>query len=72
LSIVICPVVNIFPNPSVGYDTRALQLRKMTRDAGLAHAQNLLQLRDGKLFLLEEQQQAKTSRICQQSEQIKG
>jgi len=44
----------------------------MTRDAGLAHAQNLLQLRDGKLFLLEEQQQAKTSRICQQSEQING
>jgi hypothetical protein len=32
----------------------------------------LLQLRDGKLFLLEEQQQAEPSRICQQSEQING
>ena len=61
LSIVVCSVVNIFANSPIGYDARALQLGKMTRDAGLAHAQNLLQLRNRKLFLLEEQQQANRS-----------
>ena len=42
LSIVVCPIVNIFPDPAVRYDAGALQLCEMTRDAGLAHAQNLL------------------------------
>src|SRR6266480_2758451 len=45
LSIVVCAVVNIFPNSPISHDTSALQLREMTRDTRLAHTQNLLQLR---------------------------
>ena len=46
------------------------QLREMTGDARLAHAANLLQLRDGKFFLFEKQQQAQPGRIGQKAEQI--
>ncbi len=72
LSVVVCAVVNIFPNPSIRYHAGPLQLREMTGDARLAHAQNLLKFRHRKLFLFEKQEQAQPGRIRQQSEQIYG
>jgi hypothetical protein len=44
----------------------------MTGDARLAHTQNLLQLCDGKLFLLEQKQQTQSGWVGQQPQQING
>ena len=61
----VCAVIDIFPNPAVGHRPGALQLREMTGDTRLTHAQNFLQLGDGKLFLFEEKQQAQTGWVRQ-------
>jgi hypothetical protein len=68
----VCAVVNIFPHSAIGHHARAFQLRQMTGDARLTHAKNLLQLRNGKLFLLEKQQQTQAGGVCQQPQQING
>jgi hypothetical protein len=69
---VVCPVINVLPNTAIGDNARAFQLRQMAGNARLAHAENLLQLRNGKLFLLEKKNETHSSRISQQSQQIKG
>jgi hypothetical protein len=44
----------------------------MTRNAGLAHAQNLLQFRDGELLLFEQEKQTKPRRVREDAQQIYG
>jgi hypothetical protein len=44
----------------------------MTRDAGLPHAQNFLQLRHGKLVLLQEEKEPEPRRIGEEAEKING
>jgi hypothetical protein len=44
----------------------------MTGDTRLAHPEHILQFRDRKFFLFEEQDQAETGRISQEPEKING
>jgi hypothetical protein len=44
----------------------------MTRNARLAHAENLLELGHGKLVLLKKEKEAEPSRVCQELEKING
>src|SRR5580700_7649802 len=53
------PIVNIFSRAPIIHHAGPFQLREMTRNTGLAHAQNLLQFRNRKLFLLEQEKQTK-------------
>ncbi len=66
------PIVNIFSRAAIFHHARALELREMTRDARLAHAENFLQLRHRKLLFLEEQEQAEPGRVGEQPEKING
>src|SRR5215472_9219039 len=60
------PVVNVFPCPPVLDHTGALQLSQVTRNPGLAHPEDLLELGDRKLFLFEKQKQSQTGWIGQE------
>ena len=70
--IVVRTVINIFTDAPISDDASAFHLSKMTGDPRLAHTQNFLQLCDRKLFLFEQKQQAQSSRVCQQPQQING
>ena len=65
-----CAVINILAGAPVFHHSSAFQLREMTGDAGLAHAENLLEFCDRQLLLLEEQKQSQAGRIGQEPKQI--
>ena len=67
-SMMVCAVIDIFPNAPIGDDSGAFQLRQMTGDPRLAHTQNLLELCYRKLFLCEKKQQTQSRWVCQQAE----
>src|SRR6266508_2796952 len=70
LPMVVRAVINILSDAAIGYHPGPLQLSEMTRDARLAHPENLLQFSDRQFFLFEKQQQPQTCRIRKQPQQI--
>ncbi len=65
-------VVNIFPRASIFDHAGAFQLGEMTRDPGLAHPENFLELGHGEFVFLEEKQKPKPGGIGQELEKING
>jgi hypothetical protein len=72
LPIVVRAIINILSDTAISHHASPLQLSKMTRNARLAHPENLLQFSDRKFFLFEKQQQPQTCRIGKQPQQING
>src|ERR1700730_3543654 len=61
-------VINIFAGTPVFNDAGTLQLSEMTGDTRLPESHDLLQLRDGEFFFLEQKEQAQARRVGQKSQ----
>src|SRR4029077_5924412 len=72
LPIVVRAIINILSDAAISHHAGPLQLSEVTRNARLAHAQNLLQFSDRKFLLLKKQQQPQPCRIGEQTQQING
>jgi hypothetical protein len=63
-------VISVFAGPTIFDHPGPLELRQVTRDTGLPHAENFLELGHGELCFVEEEEQPESGRIGQEPEQI--
>ena len=60
----------VFAGAARSDQSSLLELGQLGRDSGLFHAQNPLQLGDGELFLIEEDQEAEAGWIAEKTQGI--
>jgi hypothetical protein len=51
-------IIDVFTRAAILHQPGFTQVRQMTGNPGLTHAENLLQLEDGEFFLLQKEEEA--------------